>query len=259
MKLNKIINNFNVMNKLSYFKNFSIGNISNLSNIIYIIGGIILFILFILFIIYVYFMMKTVQAISILQKNTNLITDNVNITTDALKIKGPVYKYAFTLNIYVNSYNFSYDYPIFSKSSVLSINDSNTVSSIIKLNDKEIVNTTPLNNEFTIGLLKNSPVMYLSSNESNNMVNNDSYIIITNNMPIQKWIHLTVSVDNNNIDIYIDGKLIKSYISKPNMYVLNKINDIRFGKGDVIISDFKYINDSIDPYAVQNIYKNVKK
>ena len=33
---------------------------------------------------------------------------------------------------------------------------------------------------------------------------------ITNNFPIQKWCHIVVSVDNQFIDYYLNGKLIKS-------------------------------------------------
>ena len=35
---------------------------------------------------------------------------------------------------------------------------------------------------------------------------------ITNNFPLQKWTLITVSVDNSTIDMYLDGKLVKSVI-----------------------------------------------
>jgi len=35
-------------------------------------------------------------------------------------------------------------------------------------------------------------------------------LIITDNFPIQKWVNLVVSVDNQIVDIYMDGKLVKS-------------------------------------------------
>jgi hypothetical protein len=35
-------------------------------------------------------------------------------------------------------------------------------------------------------------------------------IMITDNFPLQTWVHLIVSVDNKFIDIYMNGKLIKS-------------------------------------------------
>jgi len=47
-------------------------------------------------------------------------------------------------------------------------------------------------------------------------INNGSAILITNNYPIQKWCYIVISVDNNFIDCYLDGKLVlsqKTYVS----------------------------------------------
>lgn len=35
-------------------------------------------------------------------------------------------------------------------------------------------------------------------------------LVISNNFPIQTWTHVIVSVDNNYIDVYMNGKLVKS-------------------------------------------------
>jgi hypothetical protein len=37
-----------------------------------------------------------------------------------------------------------------------------------------------------------------------------SIIEITDNFPIQKWVHIVTSVDNQYLDAYLDGKLVKS-------------------------------------------------
>lgn len=39
---------------------------------------------------------------------------------------------------------------------------------------------------------------------------NQTVIPITDNFPLQKWVYVTISVDNSFVDMYIDGKLIKS-------------------------------------------------
>jgi hypothetical protein len=38
----------------------------------------------------------------------------------------------------------------------------------------------------------------------------DKTITITDNFPIQKWTHVIVSLDNQFMDIYLDGKLVMS-------------------------------------------------
>ena len=35
-------------------------------------------------------------------------------------------------------------------------------------------------------------------------------VLITDNLPLQSWVHVIVSVDNSFIDIYMNGKLVKS-------------------------------------------------
>ena len=35
--------------------------------------------------------------------------------------------------------------------------------------------------------------------------------LITDNLPLQTWVHLIVSVDNSFVDVYMNGKLIKSF------------------------------------------------
>ena len=45
-------------------------------------------------------------------------------------------------------------------------------------------------------------------------------IIITNNFPIQKWVHLLVSVDTTFVDCYLDGKLVTSSPLTPNEQII---------------------------------------
>ena len=37
---------------------------------------------------------------------------------------------------------------------------------------------------------------------------------LSNNFPLQKWVYITISVDNSTIDMYLDGKLVKSAIAE---------------------------------------------
>lgn len=54
---------------------------------------------------------------------------------------------------------------------------------------------------------------------------------ITNNFPLQKWVFVTVSVDNSTIDMYLDGKLVKSVIdvSDANSHAPDGTSPITFG------------------------------
>ena len=56
-------------------------------------------------------------------------------------------------------------------------------------------------------LLQNQPSLCVDVKMSDNTT---SSTIITNNFPLQKWVYIIVSLDNQFLDVYLDGKLIKS-------------------------------------------------
>jgi hypothetical protein len=53
---------------------------------------------------------------------------------------------------------------------------------------------------------------YSGPNSANSIVKKEQ--LITDNLPLQTWVHLIVSVDNTFVDIYINGKLVKSFQDK---------------------------------------------
>jgi hypothetical protein len=61
----------------------------------------------------------------------------------------------------------------------------------------------------------NKPTLRTMINGTNAVNGNNNVpieIVISNNFPIQKWVHVLVSIDTTYVDCYLDGKLI---ISKP--------------------------------------------
>ena len=50
---------------------------------------------------------------------------------------------------------------------------------------------------------------YSGPNASNVIVKKEQ--MITDNLPLQTWVHLIVSVDNTFVDVYMNGKLVKSF------------------------------------------------
>jgi hypothetical protein len=78
-------------------------------------------------------------------------------------------------------------------------------------------------------------------------------IIVSNNFPLQKWVYITVSVDNTIADIYLDGKLVKS-IPIP-IVVPNASKSVVFGGGyNAYISNFQRWTTEIDPQTVWDTY-----
>jgi len=73
------------------------------------------------------------------------------------------------------------------------------------------------------------------------------------NFPLQKWVYVSFSVDSNIVDVYIDGKLIRSQkvdgIKPP-----TKSCSITYGTFDAYITKFERTDSPSDPETVWNKY-----
>lgn len=92
-------------------------------------------------------------------------------------------RYAYGIWIFVNSWDPSVPHTIFSRS-------------------KNII----------VYLDKGSPSLYVQMYMGNTTSGNWSTPVqITDNFPLQKWVHVIASVDNQFLDFYLDGKLVTSH------------------------------------------------
>ena len=77
--------------------------------------------------------------------------------------------------------------------------------------------------------------------------------IVIPNFPLQRWVYVVISVDNSLIDLYLDGKLVRSiktnYVGK-----VPSINDyFQFGTGDIYIAGMNRIPNSSN---TNTVFKN---
>jgi hypothetical protein len=95
-------------------------------------------------------------------------------------------------------------------------------------------------------------------------VGNYTSITLTDNFPIQKWVHVGLVVDGNKFDGYIDGKMVKS-IQLNNMGILpslladDKGNKLEFGtdnamKDSLMIAEHKRRTYAMDPKGIYDLY-----
>ena len=76
------------------------------------------------------------------------------------------------------------------------------------------------------------------------------------NIPIQKWTNLVISVYGRTLDIYIDGKLVRTCLL-PGVANVNENKSVYvtpMGGFDGWTSKFQYYSDSLNPQQVWNIY-----
>ena len=165
---------------------------------------------------------------AILTKTSNLNTTNdttVAITRDSISSgQSPIYSYGLWL--YVNTWSTS------TKTIFRRQNEDSSDKNDIKL---YLDTTTPtLKCDFYTG--------------STNL----ETVNITTNFPIQKWVHIIVSVDNKIVDTYLDGKLITS--QQLNGIPTVSAGDIYLGKFDAYMANFQNWNSAMDPQTAWKTY-----
>ncbi len=106
----------------------------------------------------------------------------------------------------------------------------------------------------------NEMKLYLDSNKSKLLckVGNDGAITVTNNFPIQKWVCITVSLDERIVDLYLDGKLVKSVqtsgLGSSDTYANSNIEFTGEGSWDGTFSKFERRPDVTDPHGAWEKY-----
>jgi len=79
--------------------------------------------------------------------------------------------------------------------------------------------------------------------------------IITDNFQVQRWEYIVINVNNKFIEIYLDGKLLKSINSKDSTFVAPTNNSvINFGMGDIFIYQFNRYTKTMNSTEVNKKY-----
>ena len=79
-----------------------------------------------------------------------------------------------------------------------------------------------------------------------------SSLTVSNNFPIQTWTHVIVSIDNNYIDVYLNGKLVKSVQAV--LAAPSRTTDIVYGTPKAYLAKFVRNTYPIDPQTAWDHY-----
>lgn len=115
----------------------------------------------------------------------------------------------------------------------------------------------------------NDPVFAISNNESaivniaffimSNSITifiGDNRIDIADKFPLQRWEYVIINVDNNLVELYLDGKLLRS-VKTPNPIPTPTItSNLKFGDGDMYLSAFNRNLFTIDQTTAFKNYLN---
>lgn len=94
---------------------------------------------------------------------------------------------------------------------------------------------------------------YTNAGDDGNTPGTIQPITITDNFPMQTWAHVIVSVQNNYIDIYLNGKLVKS-IRDDAIDVPSATSPLVFGQLGAYLASFKRTTTATDPQTAWTSY-----
>ena len=80
-------------------------------------------------------------------------------------------------------------------------------------------------------------------------------VVVTDNFPVQTWVHVIVSVSNNYIDTYVNGKLTKSIKETDGIYLPSSSSPINFGLSNgTILAKMTRTTKATDPQTAWDKY-----
>jgi hypothetical protein len=240
-----------------------------------ILGIVVLILL--LYIIYriLYYLFSNPNTLQTLQNGQTAST----IKASSLATNGGVAStnFAYSIWFYINDWNYRYGEPkvIFgrmgSSSSSASADSasSTTCSNAISSASSSIPGVSGLNPCPTVvlGAIENNITVALScypgtdnSSSKTNAVSSGKNFVVHNcnvaNVPIQRWVNLVLSVYGRTMDLYIDGKLVRTCLL-PGTANVNNNADVYItpqGGFEGWTSKFQYYPNSLNPQEVWNIY-----
>lgn len=166
--------------------------------------------------------------------------------------------FAYSIWFYVNDWNYRYGEPkiIFGRIGAGSSDStSGTPSGIMQMGPCPAVILGAISNNLDIALTVFPGLDSVSNTTgtSNSMLHNCA----VPNVPIQKWVNLLISVYGRSLDVYLDGKLVKTCVL-PGIAKINDNSNVYVtpsGGFSGWTSKFQYYPNSIDPQTAYNIYQ----
>ena len=185
----------------------------------------------------------------------------------------PSSNFAYSIWFYINDWNYRYGEPkvIFGRMGAKSTTGSGSVSGINGLEPCPAVVLGAVENNVSVSLscypgANQEPIPpTTSSTTSTSSTTTTSSSTPTNtvlhtcnvtNIPIQTWVNLTLSVYGRSMDLYIDGKLVRTCLL-PGVASVNNNSNVYVtpaGGFDGWTSKFQYFPNSINPQEAWNIY-----
>jgi len=165
-------------------------------------------------------------------------TKQKKITADSLPGNKGSNDFTYSFWIYINDWNYNYG----SKKTIIERTNGDNKGPVIYLGEHK--------NDLHVQLTTYSETGGNVGEQNDNIVEN---------IPVQKFTHLVVTINNSAVDIYLDGKLVKTEVL-PNPPKIDEVADqaiyVNKNKGfSGYLAKLKYYSRALNPREVYEIYK----
>jgi hypothetical protein len=168
----------------------------------------------------------------------------------------PSSNFSYSIWFYINNWNYRYGEPkvIFGRMGAVSGQGSGSVPGLSGVDPCPAVVLGAVENNIEISLGCYPGVDDQPTTTGGNTV---VHTCSVSNVPIQKWVNLLVSVYGRSLDVYIDGKLVRTCLLPGVASVNNSANVYitPLGGFEGWTSKFQYYPSSLNPQEAWNIYK----
>ena len=169
----------------------------------------------------------------------------------------PASNFAYSIWFYVNDWNYRYGEPkvIFGRMGGTSSSSNSSIKGINGLDPCPAVVLGAIENNIAVSLGCYPGINQEPTTAGGNTV---VHTCLVSNVSIQKWVNLIVSVNGRTMDIYIDGKLVKTCML-PGVASVNNSADVYVtpsGGFDGWTSKFQYYPNPLNPQQAWNIYSS---
>jgi hypothetical protein len=167
----------------------------------------------------------------------------------------PSSNFAYSIWFYVNDWNYRYGEPkvIFGRMGSQSKQSSGQLQGVNGMDPCPAVVLGPIENNISVSLACYPGINQAPTTPGGNTVIKTCSV---DNVPIQKWVNLTLSVYGRTMDIYIDGKLVRTCLL-PGVASINNNADVFVtpsGGFDGWTAKFQYYPSPLNPQQAWNIY-----
>ena len=167
----------------------------------------------------------------------------------------PSSNFAYSIWFYINDWNYRYGEPkvVFGRMGSKSSTSTGAISGVSGMDPCPAVILGAIENNVAVTLS-----CYPGSNQEPTTPGGTTVLhtCSVTNIPIQKWVNLTLSVYGRSMDLYIDGKLVRTCLL-PGVASVNNNSNVYVtpaGGFDGWTSKFQYFPNSLNPQEVFNIY-----